>query len=334
MGLSQYTKKLFGISLNSHFCDNFSLYNRLNLKEDINTYFFDLSSNLNKLNNVINRIKPDIVFYLASQTLVLNSYKNPKYTLNNNINSLVNFLESIRKKKFLKNVIIFTSDKCYANSGKVLNENSPLGGDDPYSASKAAKEIIIHSYVKSFSKELPNIINLRAGNIIGGGDWNADRIIPDIFKSKLKGKKILLRNPSYSRPWQHVIIPIYTSLLIIKKIKNKKNYFESFNIGPNKNSFTVKEIIKYANTKFKLDFILDKNKQKKYLEKKTIKLSNKKVKNFLIKYDNIELNIKKTLDFTFDWYLKAFTRKKNNFDIKKFSLHQIKEILSTISSKV
>ena len=332
--LSQYTKNLKGISLNNHTFDNFSLYNSLNLKQEIKTHYFDISHNFQKLSKLINNFKPDIIYYLASQTLVLESYKHPAYTLKNNINSLINFMECIRKKKYIKNVIIFTSDKCYTNNGRKLKEDSPLGGDDPYSASKAAKEIIINSYIQSFSEEFPKIVNIRAGNIIGGGDWNLNRIVPDIFKAKLNKKVFYIRNPNHSRPWQHVIIPIYLSILIIKKIKNKKYFFDSFNIGPDDNSFTVKNIVDYASSKFEFDFKINNLNRGLYKEKKSINLSNNKLKNFLKNSNFKQLNIHSNLDLTFDWYISIFFKKNKNLNRKKFTLNQIKEILATISSKV
>jgi CDP-glucose 4,6-dehydratase len=211
--------------------------------------------NFKKLCDVINNFKPHFIFHLAAQPLVINSYKDPISTYNTNVNGTLNILEAIRKTDFVSVGIIVTSDKCYEiNNSKVsYKETDPLGGIDPYSASKAVCEIITNSYIKSYFsiKGSPNIASVRAGNVIGGGDWAENRIVPDCIKSIENGKPIMLRNPQATRPWQHVLEPLSGYLTLGKVLYEKgKKYQSAWNFGPKLNDSksvedVAKAIIKY-----------------------------------------------------------------------------------------
>ncbi|MCE1165393.1 MAG: CDP-glucose 4,6-dehydratase [Bacteroidetes bacterium] len=188
---------------------------------------------------IVDEIKPDILFHLASQPLVSESYKDPAGTFSTNITGLVNLLETLRRKSQTKNVVVITSDKCYSTEygKKYFSEEDPMGGLDPYSASKACAEIVTKSYYNSFLKEVGiNVVTARAGNIVGGGDWSKDRLIPDIVKAISGGRDIELRNPGAIRPWQHVFDALCGYLTIGEKmLGGKLRGFKSYNFGPAKN---------------------------------------------------------------------------------------------------
>jgi CDP-glucose 4,6-dehydratase len=200
--------------------------------------------------------EPDFVFHLAAQPLVLLSYENPLYTFETNGQGTANLLDALRflKKKCV--AVMITTDKVYENNdeSKLFVEDDKLGGYDPYSASKAVSEIIISSYRSSFfnDKEIDihqkSIASVRAGNVIGGGDFAANRIVPDIIKAISKSENVVLRNPHATRPWQHVIEPIGAYLLLATKMWDDMNSFNTaFNIGPVKDDvLSVEDLTKIA----------------------------------------------------------------------------------------
>jgi CDP-glucose 4,6-dehydratase len=194
------------------------------------------------LKEAIRRADPDFIFHLAAQPLVRESYDFPVETFETNVIGSLNVLESLRKLERSCSVIMVTSDKCYENNGQLwgYRENDPLGGHDPYSASKAAAEIAVSSYRQSFfQKELLNkhrvkVATVRAGNVIGGGDWAKDRIIPDAVRAWSKGKTVLVRNPNAVRPWQHVLEPLYGYLVLAAEMSESENpeFCSAWNFGP------------------------------------------------------------------------------------------------------
>jgi CDP-glucose 4,6-dehydratase len=198
---------------------------------------------------VFSKYKPEIVFHLAAQSLVLESYKDPLYTFQTNIMGTVNLLEAIRNTPSVKVAVIATSDKCYENQEWIYGyrEIDPLGGKDPYSASKGAAEIVISSYIRSFFSRdgTPNVASVRAGNVIGGGDWAENRIFPDCMRALLSGKPIVVRNPDAVRPWQHVLDPLYGYLLLGALLYTKGEEFSGpWNFGPlSKNMVSVRKLV-------------------------------------------------------------------------------------------
>ena len=207
--------------------------------------------NLESLKKVFDDVLPDVVFHLSAQALTRPSYDIPQETFFTNLGGTVNILECIRKSNSVKAAVIVTSDKCYQNVEWLwgYRENDRLGGDDPYSASKACAEIACHAYIKSFfSKDnAPRISTARAGNVMGGGDWAADRIVPDCVRAFSKNEQLVIRSPKATRPWQHVLEPINGYLLLgANLLKNNRMVAgESFNFGPsNKVNKTVEELIK------------------------------------------------------------------------------------------
>ena len=281
-------------------------------------------SDINKFDKNIKRLKhfkPQIIIHLASQALVLESYKNSSETFFTNVMGTVNFFETIKKINSVKKVIIFTSDKVYENlNGKILTEKSNLGGIDPYSASKSCQDIISNSYKASFFKKKIDITILRAGNIIGGGDWNMNRLVPDIFKSIYKKEKIVIRNPNAIRPWQH-ILEILNAFILIILLKNKKtqNNLGTLNIAPNLRSNI--SVFKLINLIKKIgDFKNLKIKYKKNLfsETQILRLSSNKAKKVLNYFP--KLTLEESIKLTNDWYKNYFLDKKQ---ILKFTRMQI-----------
>ena len=283
----------------------------------------------NKFSKIINTEKPEFIFHLAAQALVFDSYKSPEYTFKNNIISSINLLEILRKYKKKVSVVFITSDKVYKNIEKLsgYNENSILGGEDPYSASKSSIEIILNAYIKSYFLKSNKIkISIaRAGNVIGGGDWSKNRVIPDLIKSYFNKKKFLIRNPKSERPWQHVLDPLVGYILIIINLNNGKlDNGEIFNFGPTKkNTVNVgklslilgKELRKNNGYKLKLE----KNKSN-LKETNILRLDSTKAKRLLNWKCN--LNINNSLKFTSDWYTFYYKNKSKN-KILDYSISQI-----------
>ena len=217
-------------------------YNQKEVGKDIN--------NLIQLKNDVRIFNPDIIVHMAAQSLVLTSYKKSLETHRTNIIGTANIFEASKNLKKLKTICIVTSDKCYENNNKLnqFTESSNLGGNDPYSASKAAAEIIAHSYYQSFFKEKKiNVFSVRAGNVIGGGDWSKNRIIPDIIRSYKNKKKIIIRNPNHIRPWQHVLDPLNAYLNLIEKSFSSADIVGGWNVAPSiKKEKNVKWIVDYC----------------------------------------------------------------------------------------
>jgi len=278
-----------------------------------------------KLNNISKKIKPEIIFHLAAQPLVSDSYIIPELTFETNINGTLNVLEIAKKIKSLKSVLIVTSDKCYKNENKLnflFNENHPLGGEDPYSASKAAAEIIFNSYLKSGLINLRKcgIATARSGNVIGGGDWAKNRIIPDCVRSIKTKKKLIIRNPKFTRPWQHVLETTSGYLILAKKLYEKPVMFSSsYNFGPFKpKPFSV---IKLVNIFFKEFNIKKKIKIKskfRFKESKFLKLNSNK--SFKILGWKSYWSTKNSIKETALWYKSHMLNNKN---IRKFTENQI-----------
>ena len=286
-------------------------------------YFFDMCDSF-KLSTILNKDKPDIIFHLAAQSLVQKSFSDPILTLKTNTIGTLSLLEAIKNYKYETNIIFITSDKVYENYEWCYGyrENDTLGGNDPYSISKSFAEYLINNYYKNFfqnNKKIKLAI-ARAGNVIGGGDWSKDRIIPDCFKAYGKNKTVLIRNPHSTRPWQHVLEPLSGYLYLAYKLsKNKKLNNEAFNFGPsNKNNFSVLDLI-YQIKKMDKNFKFKIKKSVKDNESILLKLNCEKAYNIL-GWQSV-LNFYETISFTFEWYNKYYNGKKS--DIKNFTHQQI-----------
>lgn len=219
---------------------------------------------LEKLKSVVKQHKPEIVLHMAAQALVRESYDNPIETYMVNVIGTANVLEAIRGCEETKVFVGITTDKCYKKQEGPwgYKETDPLGGNDPYASSKAGSELVIHSYRKSFfSKTNTAVASVRAGNVIGGGDWAKDRIIPDIMRAFQSGEMLHIRNPHAVRPWQFVMEPIRGYLMLAEKLWDEpEKYAEGWNFGPNEESsqevgYIVKKLANQweGETNWKLD---------------------------------------------------------------------------------
>ena len=274
--------------------------------------------NKKKLYKTIKKHKPDIIFHLAAQSLVRKSYTNPTETFETNIIGTINVLESCRRLGKIKAIVNITSDKCYQNTEKRggYKEGDPMGGNDPYSASKGSVELVAQSYRKSFfpveaykKNHSTLLANARAGNVIGGGDWAKDRLIPDVMRAVKKRKKGVIRNPDSIRPWQHVLEPLSGYLKLGQKLlEGKKEFADNWNFGPNnKSEVRVEEILKRAKNYWsKIDYKIYKDKNN-FHEAGILKLNSSKARK-LLGWKNI-WGVKKTIEKTINWYQKYYDEK-------------------------
>ena len=212
--------------------------------------------NFEKLRSAIHAFQPEIVFHLAAQPLVRASYRDPRTTFETNVMGSVNLLEACRRTPSVRAVVLVATDKCYANpeNGRPFTENDPLGGFDPYSASKGAAEIAAASYRSAFftGENLPALATARAGNVIGGGDWAQDRLIPDLIRAAGRNQPAKIRFPNAIRPWQHVLEALSGYLLLGEKLLTAGQTFASaWNFGPlETETYTVGQVIRLAKSEW------------------------------------------------------------------------------------
>lgn len=235
--LNHLEAEVYGFSLEP---EKDSFFNQVNLGEVVGHNLGDIRD-LSSLIEAENRFRPDILIHMAAQSLVIESYKDPINTFSTNVMGTVNILEVIRKSKSLRSGVIITTDKCYENQNlsRGYREDDPMGGFDPYSSSKGSAELVIKSYQRSFLNEetfkegSASIASVRAGNVIGGGDWAEDRLIPDLLRSVETKRKTKVRNPNATRPWQHVLEPLSGYLIVAEKLyKEGPSGSDCWNFGP------------------------------------------------------------------------------------------------------
>lgn len=210
------------------------LFDLCGIKDQITHIKGDIRD-LKHLMNVFDEYQPEIVLHLAAQPIVRDSYKDPVYTYETNVMGTVNICECVRQTKSVKSFLNVTTDKVYENKEWEwgYRENEPLDGYDPYSNSKSCSELVTHSYINSFFNELGVAVSTaRAGNVIGGGDFANDRIIPDCVRAAIEKKDIIVRNPHSTRPYQHVLEPLYAYLMIDAMQYKDKKYAGYYNVGP------------------------------------------------------------------------------------------------------
>jgi CDP-glucose 4,6-dehydratase len=298
------------------------------LLSDIGNKIKDYRQDIRDLEGLIKIFKiekPEIVFHLAAQPLVLESYNNPVDTYDTNIMGTINILESIRLTENVRSAIMVTSDKCYENleTDRGYIENDPMGGHDPYSSSKGAAEIVIKAYRNSFFNDYKScgIATARAGNVIGGGDWSENRIIPDCVRSFEKNKKVLLRNPQATRPWQHALEPLRGYLHLAERLYNHPDkYAEPWNFGPeSSNQQTVLKIVKSFIEYYRSGEIEFDASQKKH-EARLLALDISKAKKKLAWYP--AMDFENSVRLTAEWYLNY---KKEN--VLNFTTGQISEYM-------
>jgi CDP-glucose 4,6-dehydratase len=313
-----------------------SIFEANKLSKRVDQIWGDIGD-LKKLENSIVEFKPDFIFHLAAQALVKLSYKSPVTTFMTNVMGSVNVLEVARNISWPCAVVMITSDKCYENVEWTwgYRENDRLGGKDPYSASKGAAEVAAHAYFESYFKnhDCVKIATTRAGNVIGGGDWAKDRIVPDCFRSWEMGERVIIRNPDATRPWQHVLEPLSGYLALGNALYKNKSNMQSYNFGPGaEQSKSVMELLNEMASHWgdlsKGD-CFDIQKNNEVHEAGLLKLSCDKVLHDLGWVPT--LSFEETTSFTGKWYHQYYKNHLN--DIQTFTVKQIEEYVSLARMK-
>ncbi|MFC1585338.1 CDP-glucose 4,6-dehydratase [Fibrobacterota bacterium] len=286
--------------------------------------------------SVLARVKPDVVFHLAAQALVQTSYRQPATTFETNTLGTMNVLESLRMDDNVKAAVIITSDKCYQNAEWTwgYRENDHLGGDDPYSASKGAAEIVARAYYHSFfRKSGPAMVTTRAGNVVGGGDWALDRIIPDTIRAWSEDRPVQIRNPHSTRPWQHVLEPLSGYLHVGAKLLEGEETMngEAFNFGPDsKVNQTVEDVVNELRKHWPdADLEIDTKARKVKKEQSLLKLSCDKALNLLDWHAT--LDFEETIRFTGLWYKSYYDKQESS--MYDFTQGQLGEYISLAGSR-
>ena len=306
---------------------NPSLFIEANVADEMISEIGDIRD-YDKLSKSVKLFNPDILIHMAAQPLVRYSYKNPIETYSTNVMGTVIVLESARRCPNLKSIVSITTDKCYENTGikTGYKESDPMGGHDPYSSSKGCAELVSSSYKRSFFNKNDSafLATARAGNVIGGGDWSDDRLIPDILKAFEKSDPVVIRNPLSVRPWQHVLEPISGYLVLAEKLYVNGNEFsEAWNFGPN-----------YEDCK-SVDWILDKmvkfwgkgaswelDENNNLHEAGSLRLDCSKARSRLKWYPRWE--IEKTIELIINWHRNYL----DGNDIKNECLKEIKKYIN------
>lgn len=301
-----------------------NLFDLLRLEDKIENYFIDIR-NFNEIKTVFDNYKPEIILHLAAQPLVIESYKNPMYTYDTNVMGTVNICECIRLSDSVKSFLNVTTDKVYENiedQNHYYKEDEKLNGYDPYSNSKSCSELVTQSYIKSFFNEKRIAVSTcRAGNVIGGGDFSENRIIPDCVRAALSNNEIQIRNPNSFRPYQHVLEADMFYLMVAMKQYENSKFASHYNIGPDdKDCICTGDLVK---------LFVDKWKDVKYSfaningphEANFLKLDSSKAKNTF--NWSPKWNVETAVEKSVDWY-KEFG---NNSNIENITNVQIIEYL-------
>jgi CDP-glucose 4,6-dehydratase len=271
-----------------------------------------------------------LIFHLAAQPLVRLSYSDPVSTFETNVMGTVNVLEAARQLPDLKACVVITSDKCYQNNEWAYSyrENDPMGGFDPYSASKGAAEVVVGSYRASFFREpLRGLGSARAGNVIGGGDWAENRIVPDAIRSLSQGREVSVRNPLAIRPWQHVMDPLYGYLLLGERLAREPEQFSSaWNFGPLRSDINVSRLVQmvvndWGSGKWVQDGVKGPH------EAHFLRLDSTKAQNNLGWYPHLDID--QSVKMTVDWYRSFFEGK----DMKEVTEEQIDHFMSILNKE-
>jgi CDP-glucose 4,6-dehydratase len=303
-----------------------SLFELANVKDGMTSLTGDVC-NYEQIDKVIRDYKPEIVIHMAAQAILRQSYKDPIETFSTNVIGTVNVLESIRKNSKVRVILNVTSDKCYEPNKQTngFSEDDRLGGYDPYSNSKACAELVTSSFRNSFFNSSLYVqhgvalASARAGNVIGGGDWGKDRLIPDIMQGIRDNKTIEIRNPEAIRPWQHVLDPLNGYLILIEKLWSSGSEFsEGWNFGPEKNDEKpVKWIIEKLTEQWKHDIRWKTGNEKNPHEEQFLRLDCSKARSRL--GWKPKLHLEQGLLWTTSWY-KQYEEKN---DMREFTEEQI-----------
>ena len=329
--LTHLGAKVCGFSLEN--IEKLAFYNKTDLSNKLEKSLIGDIRNLSEIKKAVKEYKPEIIFHMAAQPLVRESYINPIGTYETNVMGTLNVFEAARESNSVKKIINITTDKCYENKewNWPYREIDSLGGYDPYSSSKACSEILSSSYRNSFfSKGDIQLATARAGNVIGGGDWSSDRLIPDFFRSLISENKVIsIRYPNSTRPWQHVLESLNGYISLAESLYiNESNTEGAWNFGPfNDDPKNVLWIMQFMQRKFpEIKIIFNKDNQPH--ESSNLKLDISKSLSRL----NWKpmLTISEALELTIDWYRSAL----NNEDMLTISLEQIKDFEKKIANNV
>jgi CDP-glucose 4,6-dehydratase len=312
-----------------------SLFDACQVDQEINSHIGDIN-NFDQLRTQMLKAEPEVVFHLAAQSLVLESYEDPLNTYMTNVMGTAHVLESIRQCKSVSAVVNITTDKCYENKEWYwgYRENEAMGGHDPYSSSKGCSELLTTSYQKSFFTENSkvNLASARAGNVIGGGDWAENRLVPDFIKAITAGKTLLVRRPNSIRPWQHVLEPLAGYINLAEKLasSNGQQYAEGWNFGPyDHDAMPVIKIAERLCSRWGngAKVILDKDNVNFKHEATYLKLDCSKA--------HTELGWRPVLgiETALDWIIEWYRRYNSKGDIKTLTLDQIKRYQSKLSEE-
>jgi CDP-glucose 4,6-dehydratase len=295
-----------------------NLYEVLNLKEKVNSIYGNVLD-INNFRQVIDQYHPEIIFHLAGMPIVRESYKFPRLTYETNIMGTVNLLDCVRSNDSVKAVVIVTSEKCYKNTGacEAFCEDAPMGGKDPYSSSKACVEILSESWLCSYFSsnqtrtQRVGLGTVRPSNIIGGGDWSVDRLVPDCIRALSSGLPIIVRNPSHRRPWQFVFNPLFGYLLLGSHlIEDPVVYSGGYNLGPSHEDLwsvdsVAKKIIQlWGHGDYKIDDSIEKP-----YEETSLLMNCEKAESLLGWHPLYDVSL--GLSESVSWYRKYYNEKSN-----------------------
>lgn len=302
-----------------------SLYVAARIADDVKQCLADIRD-LSRLTAALSEAQPDVIIHMAAQALVRPSYAEPVETFATNVMGTVHLLEAARHLPSVKAVLIVTSDKCYENNGgqATFREGDRLGGNDPYSNSKACAELVTYSYRRSFFAEsgATRIASARAGNVFGGGDWARDRLVPDAMQAFLEGQPLRIRNPNSVRPWQHALDPVLGYLTLVEKLIADASLADGWNFGPNAESEQpVRNIVEHLQALWggRAEWTSDDSPHPH--EAAFLRLDCERARSQLNWTPSLDLI--QGLGLTVDWY-KAFQRGQ---DLRQVSLEQIEHVL-------
>ena len=305
-----------------------SLFNAAKISSLMDSEFGDIRD-LQNLSKSMKAFNPDILIHMAAQPLVRLSYKEPISTYSTNVMGTVNVLESAKHCQNLKAILSVTTDKCYDNKEWEwgYRENEPMGGHDPYSSSKACAELVTAAYRNSYfnGKDKANVATARAGNVVGGGDWSEDRLIPDFIRAVSIGEKVKIRNPRAIRPWQHVLEPLSGYLMLSERLYNDgEAYAEAWNFGPDDSqTINVEAIINDICAQWGEGAVYEIEEKNDLHEAKYLKLDCSKAKTRLNWQSKMNMNT--TIKLIVDWH-KTFEQSPDR--TREITEHQIKQFLN------
>lgn len=327
--LNELGADIHGLSLSPDQRPN--LYSLAKVGKISKTRFVDIR-HADQVRKTVKKIKPQIIFHLAAQPIVRVGYSQAKETWDTNLTGTIHLLEAARNVPSLKVIVVVTSDKVYRNheKGASFVESDPLGGSDPYSASKAAADLATASYHQVFFQKMGvGVATARAGNVIGGGDWARDRIIPDAIRAWRKGKTLLVRNPASIRPWQHVLDSLGGYLILAEKLWKNPRFSGAYNFGPDSSDRkTVRELIQQARGFSKQRRVVWGSPRRGPAEARVLALNNFKAKKQLGFYP--VWGFRQAVGRTFDWYASQSKREDaKSLCIKDIQDYESQELLIT-----